>query len=47
MFKRQIEMFALDIIVAILKIEDTSSRYNSVEDLLHLDFVVKYLKRMK
>jgi len=35
MFKREIEMFVLDIIIAILKIEDTSSRYNNVEDLLY------------
>ena len=35
MFKRQIEIFALDLIVAILKIEDTSNRYNNVEDLLY------------
>ncbi len=35
MFNRQIEMFALDIIVAILKIEDTSSRYTNVEELLY------------
>ena len=35
MFNRPMEMFALDILVAILKIEDTSSRYKNVEDLLY------------
>jgi len=35
MFSRPIEMFALDILVAILKIEDTSNRYTNVEDLLY------------
>ena len=29
------EMFALDILVAILKIEDTSRRYKNVEELLY------------
>ena len=35
MFNRVIEMFILDIMVAILKIEDTSKRYTNVEDLLY------------
>jgi len=35
MFKRPVELFTLDIIVAILKIEDTSKRYSNVEDLLY------------
>ena len=35
MFSRPMEMFALDILVAILKIEDTSRRYKNVEELLY------------
>jgi len=35
MFKREMEMFVFDILVAILKIEDTSKRYSNVEDLLY------------
>ena len=35
MFNREVEMFVFDILVAILKIEDTSKRYTNVEDLLY------------
>ena len=35
MFNREVEMFVFDILVAILKIEDTSKRYTNVENLLY------------